>query len=268
MVIGPRNTQYYLSRFREQFQTGRASRWHGAACFLTFFWLLYRKLWGWAAAYFFLPGIIFSIVNAALLGVFQIGNAAFALVIIAEILLSFVVPAMMANGIYYWHCLSILHRQRRAAPTRERFLAQVEAAGGTGKAALAAVFLCGLIPMIGILAAIALPAYQDYTKRAKTSEAILSGMSVARQVGDYYTRTGRIPESLESFPPQPSSQYVSRMRIDSRSGIITMDVNFGADSRAAPTIMLIPSSSNGGEVQWACRSNKESQKFVPSSCRD
>jgi hypothetical protein len=266
-AIGPRNTDYYLTRFAARHAGAEAARWHWPAFFVTFYWLLYRKLWGWAVLYFVLPYAVALVLGllAALAG--QAGAALAGGLWIASIIGLFVVPPLIANPLYYARCKKLIERQRSVARSREHLLAQVEARGGTSVAVAIVLGVFVLIGLIGILAAIALPAYSDYTRRAKVAEALGLGRAVATQVGDYYERTGTLPASLEQLPQQlPSNRYVHGMRLDSSTGVIEIDVSFGGASGGS--VFLVPNKGADGHVAWGCRAAAEMQRSVPATCRD
>ncbi|MFO1296502.1 MAG: DUF2628 domain-containing protein [Rubrivivax sp.] len=94
-MIGKKNLD--LHRFRDQQASGRRALWRWPAFFVTFYWLLYRKLWGWAAAYFFTP----PAVVAALLGVMaatgRAGQTIAGLGWLVFLALFFIAPPMLAG---------------------------------------------------------------------------------------------------------------------------------------------------------------------------
>ena len=269
-AVGPRNSEYYLPRFRSQHSAGTRSMWHWPAFFATFYWLLYRKQWLSALAYFFLPYVIAVI--AVILGI-AIGVSGSNESILAGILwlsylaVIFIGPPLIANSLYYSHCKALIKRYGATARSREHFLTVLEAKGGTSNAAIIIAILA-VIAFIGILAAVSLPAYQDYTKRAKSSEAILVGMSVAKLVGEHYERTGQIPESLDQFltTAQPS-KFITAMTINSDNGVIEIKVSFGPNS-AGGSIYLVPGKTTDGAIAWTCKAEPAMTRYVPQSCRD
>jgi type IV pilus assembly protein PilA len=69
-----------------------------------------------------------------------------------------------------------------------------------------------VVAILGILAAIAIPTYMDYTKRAKVSEAISLLSGVANAIAEYHTSQGKMPTSLDEIGGEKTSRYVSAMR--------------------------------------------------------
>jgi type IV pilus assembly protein PilA len=142
-----------------------------------------------------------------------------------------------------------------------------------------------VVAIIGILAAVALPAYQDYTIRAKMSEVIL-GMSACR------TSITEVYQSGPSTVPGPDgwgceilgdtqmTKYVQRIHTDD-NGVVLATVQSISTSVNGSVIQLVPYSSSGvtavftaGNSQqlygWVCgpaSSNPVPGKYLPGSCR-
>ncbi|GHT93446.1 fimbrial protein [Betaproteobacteria bacterium] len=128
-----------------------------------------------------------------------------------------------------------------------------------------------VVAIIGILAAIALPAYQDYTARAQFSEAMVlaSGGKVA--VTEYYANNGTWPTNNSMAGMDASSdikgKYVESVKVESTSGKITAQLKSSGVAKgiSAATLTLIPTDQDGS-VEWSCTSSA-SAKYVPSACR-
>ncbi len=192
-VIGPRHTAYYLTRFEEQFRTAKPARWHWPAFFITTYWLLYRKLWGWTALYYVVPSIAAMILSFVLALLFPHNGTVQAAMWIGYWVLLFVVPPLVANPLYYKRCKRILEREA-AGVSRERWLARVETKGGTSNLAVILVVLFAIVAVLGVFAAIAIPAYHDYTRRARSAEATGQRLRLADRVGRLYEKNGRFPD--------------------------------------------------------------------------
>lgn len=269
-AIGPKNTEYYLTRFREQHASGRRSLWNWPAFLLTFYWLLYRKLWLPAIGYFVLPYVILAVVGvaAASLGASKdSGDAIMGMVWLAYFGVVFIAPPMFANSLYYSRIRALIAQHSATAQSRDRLIATLEAKGGTSRAAAILVGVFVVIGLIGILAAIALPAYQDYTYRAKSTEAIVWGKSLAQAVGDHIESTGQIPENLDTVWQSPKSKYVSSIKIDRNNAVIEMEISFGSSTRGG-NVYLIPSVTDANKVTWTCEAEPAMKRFVPRECRE
>ncbi len=135
-----------------------------------------------------------------------------------------------------------------------------------------------VVAIIGILAAVALPAYQDYTVRAKASEMILAGSSAkttlaeAVQVGGAgFPATGSLTTSITQ-----SSKYVSSVTYaqgaSSLTGIITVTGGTGEAKLSGKKIIFTGTTTAGGngQVDWVCgpdSSGGVDQKYLPASCK-
>ncbi len=143
-----------------------------------------------------------------------------------------------------------------------------------------------VVAIIGILAAIALPAYQDYTKRAKMSEAILAASACRTTITEVYQSA-----SASSFPAAnqwgceissgSGSKYVTSV-VTTNTGLITVKVQ-GIDSANIDNkgIDLVPyiagavatgSTQAGQSIQeWRCGPSTQitgvPAKYLPGSCR-
>lgn len=123
-----------------------------------------------------------------------------------------------------------------------------------------------VVAIIGILAAIAIPAYNDYMVRARVSEVINVGSNAKTAVAEYRIAKGSMPTSnATAGVTSIVSQYVSGLAVGA-NGVITITGNqTNLGSGAAFAIVLTPTFANGA-VKWTCTSTGATQ-FAPSSCR-
>ncbi|MBC3880841.1 pilin [Undibacterium sp. LX40W] len=120
-----------------------------------------------------------------------------------------------------------------------------------------------VVAIIGILAAVALPAYKDYTVRAKVSEVILAASSAKNTIAEYYNVKGSIPASgLVSISTQ-TTQYVSGV---SWSGTVLTATATGEAKISGSTITLTPSTSATDNLNWTC-SGTIDLRYRPASCK-
>jgi type IV pilus assembly protein PilA len=123
-----------------------------------------------------------------------------------------------------------------------------------------------VIAIIGILAAIALPAYQDYITRSKVSELILAGDSCKNSVTEYYqTQDRTLPADLNaSGCSNQVTQYVSGL--DVAGGVITVSSALAA---APGNYVLTPvaNANDASILDWSCTASTLTPKYLPANCR-
>ena len=128
-----------------------------------------------------------------------------------------------------------------------------------------------VIAIIGILAAIALPAYQDYVARSQMSEAFNLAGGQKGAVAEYHSDKGAWPTSNTEAGVSStiSGKYVDSVEI-TNNGVITAKMKSTGVSAGiqGATLSLTP-SANAGSYSWACSSSLtgNSTKYLPSSCR-
>ena len=129
-----------------------------------------------------------------------------------------------------------------------------------------------VVAIIGILAAIAIPAYQDYTIRAQVSEGLnLSGGAKAA-VTEYYQDRGVLPKGNTqaglAAAGEIQGKYVDSVTVTAL-GAINVGYGNSAHATLAPGILVLtPSTTLGiGSVQWICTGNGIANKHLPAACR-
>ena len=131
-----------------------------------------------------------------------------------------------------------------------------------------------VVAIIGILAAVALPAYQDYTVRAKVSEVILAGSSAKTAVSEAAQVGGGLPTTASLVVDSQVSKYVASVVYSSAggstvgtTGLITTTTT-AADSKInAVTVLLTGTLTSNGQVTWVCSAGTITAKYLPASCK-
>ncbi|ENW4447529.1 prepilin-type N-terminal cleavage/methylation domain-containing protein [Neisseria gonorrhoeae] len=149
-----------------------------------------------------------------------------------------------------------------------------------------------VIAIVGILAAVALPAYQDYTARAQVSEAILLAEGQKSAVTEYYLNNGKWPKDNTSAgvasPTDIKGKYVKEVKVE--NGVVTAEMaSTGVNKEIKDKKLSLWAKRQDGSVKWFCgqpvtrganddpndavkddadANGKISTKHLPSTCRD
>ncbi|MBJ1790764.1 prepilin-type N-terminal cleavage/methylation domain-containing protein [Neisseria meningitidis] len=151
-----------------------------------------------------------------------------------------------------------------------------------------------VIAIVGILAAVALPAYQDYTARAQVSEAILLAEGQKSAVTEYYLNHGKWPDGNSDAGVATSSEikgkYVEKVEV--AKGVITAEMkSSGVNNEIKGKKLSLWAKRQNGSVKWFCgqpvqrananganndevtaasdnSNNGINTKHLPSTCRD
>ena len=118
-----------------------------------------------------------------------------------------------------------------------------------------------VVAIIGILAAIAIPAYQDYTIRSQVSEGLTLAAAAKSAVSETFSNTGIAPADRQAAGMTPDAvdtngNYVSQVEVT--NGVIEITYSSAAPQRAndrinGETVTLVPYVSADGSVSWKCR---------------
>lgn len=127
-----------------------------------------------------------------------------------------------------------------------------------------------VVAIIGILAAVALPAYQDYTIRAKMSEVIGMAAAAKTSMSEYYVSMGQMPTGAASAGVNTSalqSTYVSSVTF-SRTSSTVAQVSYAIQNLSPATGNLIFVGTGGANgVSWVCNTSTVPEKYLPANCR-
>jgi type IV pilus assembly protein PilA len=143
-----------------------------------------------------------------------------------------------------------------------------------------------VVAIIGILAAIAIPAYQDYTIRSQLTEGLNLSGAVETGVAEYFANTGSFPTAMSMLgeTSDPSGKYVSDVTV----GATGIQITYGSQVNAAvissgKILFLNPTVSPNNDVIWNCGyhaavgatppgitgvgTTTVLSKYLPQSCR-
>ncbi len=128
-----------------------------------------------------------------------------------------------------------------------------------------------VVAIIGILAAIALPAYQDYITRSKVSELVVAADACKTSISEYYQTLNVYPPDLAaSGCGNVNSKYIASLDVAADTGVITVTAATGAgtlDATAAGDFVLTPAVTATGSLDWSCTASTIPKKYLPANCR-
>jgi type IV pilus assembly protein PilA len=129
-----------------------------------------------------------------------------------------------------------------------------------------------VVAIIAILAAIAIPAYQDYLIRAQISEGMVLAGGAKAADWDFVSNTGRFPPSNESAGLAKNTsikgQYVSS--VDVTNGVIKVLFNGPKANEAirpSSKFVILSPITQAGSIAWTCTPSTIDGKYLPTSCR-
>jgi type IV pilus assembly protein PilA len=125
-----------------------------------------------------------------------------------------------------------------------------------------------VVAIIGILAAVALPAYQDYTVRAKMSEVILAASGMKTTVAESYQTLTRMPSTASVAVVSQNSKAVSTITYTKTSDTVGVVTAISTVANAAGNVVLTGTGgATTGVVDWVCTGTVNA-KYLPASCRN
>lgn len=123
-----------------------------------------------------------------------------------------------------------------------------------------------VVAIIGILAAVAIPAYNDYMVRSRVTELIHSGSAAKSAIAEYRLGTGSLPNTNAlAGVGNVVTRYVSSLVVGTGGVITITGKSTPLGTGGAFAITLTPTVNNGA-VRWTCVSTGAT-RFAPASCR-
>ena len=128
-----------------------------------------------------------------------------------------------------------------------------------------------VVAIIGILAAIAIPAYQNYTIRAQVSEGLSLADAAKTAMAEYYTNKGTFPGANASAGLATDTSivgnYVSKVDVGATRGMIVITYGAtGANTAIKNSTLELSASTSAGSIKWTCQAGSISNNYLPSTC--
>jgi type IV pilus assembly protein PilA len=130
-----------------------------------------------------------------------------------------------------------------------------------------------VVAIVGILAALALPAYQDYTVRSKVSELAARGAEAKTSVAEFYSAKGYVPANAASAGFNTQAAGVTRNVTCGSTDCLTIEITgatLGGSWTAGTDGIVLSGTTAGfnGQVVWKCKAlGSTPNKYLPGSCR-
>ncbi|MEJ7136843.1 pilin [Amphibiibacter pelophylacis] len=126
------------------------------------------------------------------------------------------------------------------------------------------------VAIIGILAAVALPAYQDYAKRSRVTEGLTLASGAKTAVTEYYANNGAWPTANDKagLPATIKGKSVDNVQVGA-DGVITVTFSTKVDDATHNLLTLTPQDKDGS-LQWACAPATDKgvkPQYLPSECK-
>jgi len=126
-----------------------------------------------------------------------------------------------------------------------------------------------VVAIIGILAAIAIPAYQDFVIRAQVSEAAMLAGGIKNKVADIYANDGTLvgmSSGTQGIPLASSvkGKYTSNVAV--AGGVITATLGGEANTKVLGKQLTLSPAQSSGSLKWACKFNGQA-RYVATACR-
>lgn len=130
-----------------------------------------------------------------------------------------------------------------------------------------------VIAIIGILAAIAIPAYQDYVIRAQVSEAANLADGLKSTVADIYNDAGAFTGAKNGSYGIPtateiSGKYVTQVAVS--GGVISATMGNDANAKVSTKVFALSPITHAGSIEWDCSTATTtiSTQYLPKACRN
>ena len=127
-----------------------------------------------------------------------------------------------------------------------------------------------VVAIIGILAAVAIPAYQDYLTRSQVTESMSLAGGLKVTVGDFYVDEGNLTNIDNGYKGIPVAtgtvgKYVTQVALV--NGVISATLGNDASSVISADILILSPITHAGSLEWSCKSTTIADKYLPSACK-
>ncbi|WP_423823882.1 pilin [Salinisphaera sp. SPP-AMP-43] len=126
-----------------------------------------------------------------------------------------------------------------------------------------------VVAIIGILAAIAIPQYQNYTKRAKISDVMSLASGDKTRISEYYSTNGSMPaENDVAISSKADSDYVGKVAYDQENKTLTYTVADIGDGASGDITFTMRADNDSATLDWGCAAPDIQDDYLPKNCRN
>jgi len=126
-----------------------------------------------------------------------------------------------------------------------------------------------VVAIIGILAAIAIPAYQDYTIRAQVSEGLSLASAAKASVAEYYVERGAWPSNNDDAGLADKHDIMGKYteHVSVKDNVIEIKYEYDANVNIHGDKIDLTATNNDGSISWTCAGDGIADKHLPAACR-
>jgi type IV pilus assembly protein PilA len=277
------NTGYYLPKFEHFDNNGSLAGWHWPAFFFTSGWYLYRKMWLWGLLNLLFP-FIMAVVVGIVAALLKVQSAATGFLMLGAMFVEQILLTIFANALYWKHVNGVIRSvPRTLADKPDKRTRRIQRDGGTSIGAMLGILFGLGIFGSGILAAIAIPAYQDYTIRSQVMEGLQLAAGPKSAVAELFAQKGQWALDADAAGLDGiRGTYVESVTVANGSIVITYGGRANRNIQGQ-RLILSPGLTEKGDIVWVCgehaappevvtegpgpRGADIAKKYLPSNCR-
>jgi type IV pilus assembly protein PilA len=126
-----------------------------------------------------------------------------------------------------------------------------------------------VIAIIGILAAIAIPAYQDYVVRSQVTEGLSLSSGAKDAIWEFMSNKGTWPTNNSSAGLAANTSITGNYvtQVDVTGGVVTITYGNKANQAITNKTLLLSPTTKAGSIPWTCKSTTLPDKYLPTNCR-
>lgn len=126
--------------------------------------------------------------------------------------------------------------------------------------------LIALVAIAGIVSAVSIPAYQEYTQKAVVASAYATGQQASARVENYLAEHGRIPTLAQAGIPANPGGQVREIEIDPKNAVLRVLTSIET-KEGAGVLVFEPSLDKEGNVSWSCSAEGIVPRALPEACQ-